>query len=316
MLGGTAFQLALRDAQGNLVPSFAKPVGLRVTYSAEDLRRAGGDVTRILLQRYDEAAKRWTDLGSVADSGTTVITANAGASGLYGLMIELPSPKVQGPVKGYISADLAASLSWSVPDDTVWYHLQVLPFNNDGPAINMLVGDPAAVRSGRFEVLPPKLGDGNYTILPGMTYTWRVRTSPASGAVSITDAVWSTWSGSTFRTGAPNSGTITLMSPGDRAAVETLTPTVQWSNSNDRLFYYEVQVSRDRNFEADPAKAVAAVYWNLVHGGQTTPLNSWTVPSGSKLDPNAVYYWRVRPRVQGDGIPPDWTTPRTFTTPR
>lgn len=37
--------------------------------------------------------------------------------------------------------------------------------------------------------------------------------------------------------------------------------------------------------------------------GLTQPLNSWTTRA---LTPGVTYYWRVRPRVQGDGTPVAW----------
>ena len=65
----------------------------------------------------------------------------------------------------------------------------------------------------------------------------------------------------------------------------------------------------------NPATAIASVYWNLVHGGETNPLNSWTVPEGFGLNAQSTYYWRVRPRVQGDGTEVAWSTTWTFHTP-
>lgn len=61
--------------------------------------------------------------------------------------------------------------------------------------------------------------------------------------------------------------------------------------------------------------ATAAVYWNLVHGGVTTPQNSWRVPEAYPLVGGATYYWRVRPRVQGDGLAVDWSDKWRFVTP-
>ncbi len=51
-----------------------------------------------------------------------------------------------------------------------------------------------------------------------------------------------------------------------------------------------------------------------IHGGETSPRNSWTVPDSAKLDPNKNYYWRVRPRVQGDGTEVAWSPAWSFKT--
>ena len=45
------------------------------------------------------------------------------------------------------------------------------------------------------------------------------------------------------------------------------------------------------------------------------PLNSWGVPASFPLEPGTRYYWRVRPRVQGNGTPPAWSALFFFTTP-
>ena len=77
------------------------------------------------------------------------------------------------------------------------------------------------------------------------------------------------------------------------------------------VYYYELQVSADPQFRTG-ADAVASVWWNLVHGGVSSPANSWRTPP---LEANAAYYWRVRPRVQGDGDTVPWSVTFTFETP-
>ena len=61
----------------------------------------------------------------------------------------------------------------------------------------------------------------------------------------------------------------------------------------------------------DPETATDAVWHNLIHGGITSPPNSWQTP---ELEPGAQYYWEVRPRVQGDGTPVDWSKTFEFRT--
>ncbi len=191
----------------------------------------------------------------------------------------------------------------------------MLPANNDGPAINLLIGAPEVVAAGKYDVPAPSFSVGNYILLPGMTYTWRVRISTLTTPMSESTPGWSIWQGRTFRTATATSATVLPQTPSNGAAVSTLTPQLRWANANDQIFYYEVQLSKDPNFEADPNRAVAAVYWELVHGAQTNPPNSYHVRSDFPLEPASIYYWRVRPRVQGDGIAVVWSNSWTFVTP-
>ena len=148
-------------------------------------------------------------------------------------------------------------------------------------------------------------------MLPGMTYTWRVRMTYANTALSESSLLWGPWSQPfTFKTPPPSISTIALASPANGSVVSNSTPTLQWSNSDSSIFYYEVQVSKDPKFGSN-----SPLYWELRHGGVTTPQNSYTVPNGYPLEPATTYYWRVRPRVQGDGSPVDWSPNWTFRAP-
>ena len=114
----------------------------------------------------------------------------------------------------------------------------------------------------------------------------------------------------TFRTPPVSSATIRALGPLPGATVTSLTPKLQWDNANTAVFYYEVQVSKDPEFGPN-----AFLYWELVHGGASTPVNSYGVSPKFPLEPATTYYWRVRPRVQGDGKPLPWSTSFDFTTP-
>ncbi|MCX6021344.1 MAG: hypothetical protein NTZ05_06380, partial [Chloroflexi bacterium] len=76
-------------------------------------------------------------------------------------------------------------------------------------------------------------------------------------------------------------------------------------------------LSSDPYFGSGFDGPTAPVYWNLVHGGDSQPPNSWTVPSSAALLADATYVWRVRPRLQAtpDGAEErggDWTLPAAF----
>ena len=104
-----------------------------------------------------------------------------------------------------------------------------------------------------------------------------------------------------------------LQSPADQSPVDSTTPTLTWANSDRQVFYYEVQVSADPEFGS--GAGAPPLYWELVHGGVSSPMNSYTIPAQFPLESGATYYWRVRPRVQGDGTPVGWTQAWSFTTP-
>lgn len=219
----------------------------------------------------------------------------------------ISSPTLNSPAAGATLSTFGPTLSWTNPAGARQAHLQVIPSNNDGPGVDIYFGSSV----GSFQIPPPPLW---YGMLPGMTYTWRVRVSDATAAVGLDDPSWSAWAQRTFRTPAVNSASIRVASPSLDAYVSTLTPVLQWSNTRSDVFYYEVQLSKDASFNTNPATATAMVYSALIHGGVTSPVNSYTVPPGFPLEDHTTYYWRLRPRVQGDGVPVAWSSSFSFRT--
>ena len=200
------------------------------------------------------------------------------------------APSLTSPPDGAVLTSFGPALTWTNPPGVTQYHLQVLPSNNDGPGVDLQVGSPGT----SFRVPPPPQW---YGLLPDMTYAWRVRVSNAPTAVDPDHPSWSPWAVGVFRTPRVTADTITPVAPAPGAVVDTLAPTLQWANSRKDLYYYEVQLSRDREFTTDPATAPAMVYWELRHGGVTAPPNSYTVPADFLLEPATEYYWRVRPQI-------------------
>ena len=247
-------------------------------------------------------------LGLVGGVSAQALPPLASAQGLAPAHVAAISaaPTLGSPANGTRFQSISAiTLNWNLPSGSTQYQIQLSPFNNDGPGIN-LIRDAATT----YTIDPPVLGQGPYVILPGMTYTWRVRSSSAAGSLGEADSGWSRWTSRTFTTPAPLTSTLRAVSPESGGTVAGLTPTLVWDNSQRHVFYYEVQVSKDRSFGSD-----AFLYWELRHGGATTPLNSYTIGRGFPLEAATTYYWRVRPRVQGDGKPVDWPAARTFKTP-
>src|SRR3989304_353064 len=96
----------------------------------------------------------------------------------------LPSPQLKGPPNGTRLQSMGpTTLYWLNPPGTTQYHIKVTPYNDDGPGINLIIGDPAKVASESFIVEPPNLGVGMYVLLPDMSYTWRVRVTDAAPSV-------------------------------------------------------------------------------------------------------------------------------------
>lgn len=204
------------------------------------------------------------------------------------------SPAPSLPLDGSQLPGLATQLSWNNPAGTTQVQVQVTPLNGDGPAINLIFG--SSLNS--YDVPPPVFGTGPYVVLPGASYTWRVRTTNASTSVGEADASWGPWSTPrSFTTALPNAGTIQQLAPINGESVSTGTPTLQWKDANAAMFYYEVQLSSDKDFGVGAGGPIAPVIYELRHGGTTTPPNSYTVPSTATLA-KGTYYWRLRQRVQ------------------
>ncbi len=174
-------------------------------------------------------------------------------------------------------------------------------------------------------ILPaPKLGEGPYVALPGMSYIWRVKVSPEPTLPFQEGPGWQTLDATPVLK-IPNQGRGEIKDYSaprgsekisfllDGKTTNNLAPFLQWQDGNSDVFYYHLQVSADPTFEKDPAKATAAVWENLIHGGESIPLNSWKVPGGL-LQPGKTYYMKIKPRVQGDGEDPQWSSIRSFRT--
>lgn len=223
--------------------------------------------------------------------------------------VSTPQPSL--PLNGSQLPGVGTTLSWNNPAGSTQIQIQVTPLNNDGPAINLIFGSP--IQS--YDVPAPVFGTGPYVMLPGATYTWRLRASNAVTAIGEGDSSWGPWSDPrTFSAAPPNAGTIQLVEPINGKAITDTTPTLSWKDGNPAMFYYEIQMSSDKNF--GEAGIVASVFWNLIHGGVATPNNTWTVPDAFAVA-KGTYFWRIRQRVQATpkggtetGIP--WSPIQTF----
>ena len=216
----------------------------------------------------------------------------------------LAAPTLRSPGSGTLLQNMGAiTLSFELPSGSTQYHFQVTPFRGDGPGVNLIRNAETS-----FTLQPPTLGIGPYVMLPGMTYTWRIRATDATTRISDTSPLWGDWTDEwSFTTPPPSSASIRPQDPPLGVKVTSLTPTLTWSDDNPYIFYYEIEVSKDILFDTNPFAANATtVYQNRIHGGESRPFNSWAVPVSYPLEQGCRYYWRVRPRVQGNGTPVNW----------
>ncbi len=259
--------------------------------------------------------------GGVVQNGVVETLATRvidGPSGLIAVRIEhmstfvlsavsQPGPALSGPEYDTVLPGMDTTLSWTNPAGTTQYQIRVVPFNDDGPGIDLVrnVESSYVVKAPNFDG-----ADKNFVMLPGMSYRWLVRTTTANRPPSgLTEADWTAWSVSVFHTG-PARFTVDRVAPEALVTVDNVNPTLTWSNSDKTVFYYEVQVSKDENFGPS-----GFLYWELRHGGVTNPENSYTIPGKYPLEPQTAYFWRVRARVQGDGEPVSWSSTFIFQTP-
>lgn len=216
------------------------------------------------------------------------------------------APKIIEPYAGRTLESLANRVKFQPLPGAKWAHWQVIPANNDGPGVNLLIGDSTMIQKGEFNVPAPVLGQGPYIMLPGQGYTERVRTSDKDKPDVNRDEDWSGWAVDTFRTPPPTSATIEPVTA-NGTKMPVLNPVIQWKDNNKEMFYYEFQLSKDPTFNTDPQTATARIYGSIIHGGVSIPLNSYRVPAEAPLEVSTTYYWRARQRVQGDGQPVSWS---------
>ncbi|HLC30163.1 MAG TPA: hypothetical protein VJM51_05235, partial [Dehalococcoidia bacterium] len=300
---------------GQLVSSLDLAASLTVSYNTGDLVLSGGSPeSRLKLARLDSEEQRWETLATSADRIRKTLRAEVSRLGIYALLAEIPSPNLVTPADQQL-VGLGPLLTWEQASRVTQYHLTVVPAPNqytgapDGPGIDLVIGDRALVAQKAYLVKAPQRGEGNYVMLPGMSYQWCVSVTFAPFSLGSADPGWSTLSCREFRTLPAASSTIAPTAPVHNSKTSSTQPTLTWKDMNLGTFYYEVQLSADPSFSnADHEKVV---YFSLVHGGFSSPENSWQSPP---LEPGAVYYWRVRPRVQGDGFPVPWSDTWSFRT--
>lgn len=213
--------------------------------------------------------------------------------------------KLVAPQHGTISSVITPTLSWTPPAGATYFQMVITPASSAGASAKLT----NRITSSFAIPGPPSW----YGMLPDTQYNWRVRVTNALDPVPDDHSSWGPWSDTwSFRTPIPPSEIMSAVTPAPGALTESVTPTLVWKNDNAQVFYYEVQLSKDPNFVTDPMRATAPVYWELRHGGLTSPANSYSVSSKYALDKGTVYYWRVRPAVPQAAAPVPWSQSWSF----
>ena len=269
----------------------------------QDMNVALGDILGFRLQIYDaQTDEHFRYPFHTKSQGDTSVEWPKWGNLMLSTGITTP-PKTLDPADASVLSAMTTQLDWLNPAGTTQVHLQIIPANNDGPGVNLILENSTS-----FNVPAPPTW---YGLLPGMTYTWRVQATAKQTFAPENDPTWGPWSsGSTFRTPTRRATRVLIVSPEDGGTIlATSSQLLRWQNTDSDVFYYEIQVSTDPNFGEQGA--VAAVWANLIHGGVSNPTNSWqTLPLAEKT----TYYWRVRPRIQGDGTPTIWDKVWSFKT--
>jgi hypothetical protein len=84
-----ALEIRLFDHQGQSIsrPTTLRPVTIRVAYTDDDLRTAGGDETRLKIGHYDEVEKVWQLLPTIADTKGKILTATVQSFSLFSVQV-------------------------------------------------------------------------------------------------------------------------------------------------------------------------------------------------------------------------------------
>ena len=122
--------------------TLGEPLTIEINPTPEQLAAAGGDLNNLAV-------------GVVTPNGVVVLPAQVmhgrlvvtidHLSTFVLLAITDPGPMLTQPPMGDASS-MGPLLQWTQPPRTTWFQVQVIPFNEDGPGINLVIGDGALVQ--------------------------------------------------------------------------------------------------------------------------------------------------------------------------
>ena len=123
-------------------PHPRQPLTIEINPTPEQLAAAGGDLNHLAVGVVTPHGI--VVLPTQVMHGRLVVTIDRIATFVL-LAITDPGPILTQPPPGDASS-MGPLLQWTQPPSTTWFQVQVIPFNEDGPGINLVIGDGALVR--------------------------------------------------------------------------------------------------------------------------------------------------------------------------
>ena len=181
------------------------------------------------------------------------------------LAITDSGPVLTQPPPGDASS-MGPLLQWTQPPGTTWFQVQVIPFNEDGPGINLVIGDSALVQAAQYQVLWPQLRQRRPQLRAIARHDLPLAGAHEHGADESHGGRLERLGGEQLQDPA---GQQQHHHPGGAAVLRGgahAHPDVDLGKLQPAVFYYEVQLSKDYEFGPN-----AFLYSEYVHGGASTP---------------------------------------------
>ena len=142
--------------------TLGEPLTIEINPTPEQLAAAGGDLNNLAVGVVTPHGI--VVLPTQVMHGRLVVTTDRIAPFVL-LAVTDTGPTLTQPPPGDASS-MGPLLQWTQPPSTTWFQVQVIPFNEDGPGINLVIGDSAQVRAAQYQVLGPNFGsaDPNYVL--------------------------------------------------------------------------------------------------------------------------------------------------------
>ena len=122
--------------------TLGEPLTIEINPTPEQLAAAGGDLNNLAVGVVTPHGI--VVLPAQVMHGRLVVTTDRIAPFVL-LAITDTGPVLTQPPMGDASS-MGPLLQWTQPPSTTWFQVQVIPFNEDGPGINLVIGDGALVR--------------------------------------------------------------------------------------------------------------------------------------------------------------------------
>ena len=126
--------------------TLGEPLTIEINPTPEQLAAAGGDLNNLAVGVVTPNGVVVLPVQVV--NGKLVVTVDH-LSTFTLLAVTNSGPTLTQPPMGDASS-MGPLLQWTQPAGTTWFHVQVVPFNNDGPGTNLIIGDGALVQAAQY----------------------------------------------------------------------------------------------------------------------------------------------------------------------